>query len=103
MNGRKCDSDTPSHETPSPLALGGCGCTRRCCLVSCSVLAAASVTVFAVVALVVWFLLFGRMDEVSAAAEAAGRVNGENFTALDWDRVLVASGPSDYAWGKSSQ
>ena len=64
---------------------------------------AASVTVFAVVALVVWFLLFGRMDEVAAAAEEAGRVKGDNFTALDWQRVLVASGPSDYGWRKSSQ
>lgn len=59
-------------------------------------------TVFAVVSLVVWFRLFGRMDEVSAAAEAVGRVNGENFTALDWGRTLVASGPSNYAWEKSS-
>ena len=60
-------------------------------------------TVFAVVSLVVWFLLFGRMDEVAAAAAAVGRVNGENFTAIDWDRALVASGPSDYAWEKHSQ
>ena len=91
----KCKDDLESqrHQT----------CSKRCCLVACSVTTAASVTVFAVVALVVWFLLFGRMDEVAAAAEAAGRVKGDDFTALDWQRVFVASGPSDYGWGKSSQ
>ena len=61
-------------------------------------------TVFAVVSLVVWFRLFGRpMDEVAAAAEAAGRVDGDNFTALDWESALVASGTADHAWEKSSQ
>ena len=100
MNRYEDDSGSQSEET---LSSRGCGCSKRCCLVSCSAMAAASVTVFAVVSLVVWFLLFGRMDEVAAAAAAVGRVNGENFTAIDWDRALVASGPSDYAWEKHSQ
>ena len=103
MNGcEQCEDDSRRiHEAPSSR---GRGCSKRCCLVSCSATAAASVTVFAVVSLVVWFRLFGRpMDEVSAAAAAAGRVNGDNFTAFDWESALVASGTADHAWEKSSQ
>ena len=103
MNGcEHCEEDSRRiQEAPSPRVRG---CSKRCCLVSCSATAAASVTVFAVVSLVVWFRLFGRpMDEVSAAAEAAGRVDGDNFTALDWESALVASGTADHAWEKSSQ
>ena len=96
-----CEEDSRRiQEAPSPRVRG---CSKRCCLVSCCATAAASVTVFAVVSLVVWFRLFGRpMDAVSAAA-AAGRVDGDNFTALDWEGALVASGTADHAWRKSSQ
>ena len=97
-----CEEDSRRIQgAPSPRVRG---CSKRCCLVSCSATAAASVTVFAVVSLVVWFRLFGRpMDAVAAAAEAAGRVDGDNFTALDWESALVASGTADHAWEKSSQ
>ena len=45
--------------------------------------------------LVIWLLL-GNADNLAEKA-AAGRIKGENFTAADWESVIVGSGPEDFA------
>ena len=45
--------------------------------------------------LVIWLLL-GNADNLAETA-AVGRIQGENYTAADWERLIVASGPEDFA------
>ena len=45
--------------------------------------------------LVIW-LLFGNAYNL-AETSAAGRIQGDNFTAADWERVVKDSGPMDFA------
>ena len=45
--------------------------------------------------LVIWLLL-GNADNLAETA-AAGRIQGENYTAADWERLIVASGPEYFA------
>ena len=49
----------------------------------------------AIPVLVIW-LLFGNADNLAETA-AAGRIQGDNYTAADWERLIVASGPEDFA------
>ena len=45
--------------------------------------------------LVIW-LLFGNSDNLAETSNA-GRINGKNFTAADWERVIKDSGTMDFA------
>merc|ERR1712117_642139 len=72
---------------------------RRCCI-ACAVVVMSTLVLFGIAILVVWYMLFGRLDTVAAEAAKAGRIKGDNFTAADWETVIRGSGPVDFGWEK---